>query len=303
VPRLTPLIRHGLLGWLLVLLAGASQAAGMRYTYPPPENAQDHRMDYYWQVLGAALRATQTRWGPYELGPSRQEMNADRAQRLLSKSEEITVMARATSPEREAQLLPLRVPVDKGLTGYRLFLIQQPLQERLRGVQTLDQLQEFRIGQKNQWVDVEILRHAGFRVEESLDYASLFRMLPAGRFDLLSRGVNEILQEWNTYRTDNPELAIERGLLLYYPLPRYFFFAPSPEGERLAQRVAQGLDVLRKTGEFERLYRAHKREILRGLELRGRRVLRIDNPTLGPQTPLQMPGYWDDLQSELRVGR
>jgi hypothetical protein len=294
------LTRRWMLGWMLLLLVGTSQAATMRYIYPPPENAQDHRMDYYWQVLEAALRVTQTRWGDYELRPSTQEMNTDRAQKLLSKSEEITVLARTTSPEREAQLFTLRIPVDKGLTGYRLFLIQQPTQKRLRTVRSLDALQEFRIGQKTQWVDVEILRHAGFRVEEALDYASLFRMLPAGRFDLLSRGVNEILQEWQTYRVDNPDLAIERGLLLYYPLPRYFFFAPSAEGEQLAQRVEQGLATLRSTGEFERLYRTHKREVLRGLELRGRRVLRIDNPTLGPQTPLQNPSYWDDLQTELR---
>lgn len=298
--------RTGLSRWyklcvlVSLLLAGACQATPMRYIYPPPENAQDHRLDYYWLVLEAALRATQTRWGDYELRASTQDMNADRAQKLLSKSEEITVLARATSPEREAQLHPLRIPVDKGLTGYRLFLIQQPLQARLRTVHNLDGLQEFRIGQKTQWVDVEILRHAGLRVEESLDYVSLFRMLPAGRFDLLSRGVNEILQEWQTYRVDNPDLVIERGLLLYYPLPRYFFFAPSAEGEQLAQRVEQGLATLRSSGEFERLYRAHKREVLRGLELRGRRVVRIVNPTLGPQTPLQNPGYWDDLQAELR---
>lgn len=290
---------------LLVLvalwLAGASQGAVMRYIHPPPEHAQDHRMDYYWQVLEAALRATQARWGAYELRPSTQEMNPDRAQKLLSKSQEITVLARATSAERESMLRPLRVPVDKGLTGYRMFLIQQSQQERLRAVQTVADLQGFRIGQKTQWVDVEILRHAGLQVEESLDYASLFRMLPAGRFDLLSRGVNEILLEWQTHREFNLELAIERHLLLYYPLPRYFFFAPSPEGERLARRVEQGLEALRRSGEFERLYLAYKREVLNGLELRGRRLLRIDNPSLTPQTPLQHPGYWDSLRAELRA--
>ncbi len=293
------LTRCWLLGWLFVLLAGASQAATMRYIYPPPENAQDHRMDYYWQVLEAALRATQVRWGAYAVGPSREGMNADRAQWLLSKSQDISVIARTTSPEREAQLLPVRVPLDKGLTGYRLFLVQAALQPRLDTVRTLDDLRAYTIGQKTQWVDVEILRNSGFTVVEALDYASLFRMLPAGRFDLLSRGINEIEQEWQAHRGENPQLHIEQGLLLYYPLPRYFFFAPTPEGTRMAQRVREGLQALRSNGEFERLYRAYKREVLAGLELKGRRVIRIPNPTLPAATPLGTPSYWDDLRSEL----
>jgi hypothetical protein len=50
--------------------------------------------------------------------------------------------------------------------------------------------------------------------------------------------------------------------------------------------------------EFDRLYLAYKREILTGLDLSGRRLLRIPNPQLPPQTPLGKAAYWDDLQAE-----
>ena len=290
--RMRWLVAGCLAGWAF---AGLAQ---MRYVYPPPESANDHRTDYYWRLLEAALQATEGRWGPYLVAPSLQTMNADRAQMLLARSDEVTVIARTTSIEREATLTPIRIPLDKGLTGYRLFLIQKPLQERLRKVRTLDDLKAFPIGQKSQWVDVDILQTAGFQVVGALDYESLFRMLPAGRFDLLSRGVNEILQEWEAHRPDNPDLAIERGLLLYYPLPRYFFFAPTPQGERLALRVREGLERLQANKEFERLYLAYKHEILSGLDLSGRRLLRIPNPQLPAQTPLGRAAYWDDLQTE-----
>lgn len=286
---------------LFPLLASAAPAAPMRYVYPPPESANDHRTDYYWRLLEAALQATEGRWGPYLLAPSTQAMNTDRAQMLLARSDEVSVMARTTSMEREATLTPIRIPLDKGLTGYRLFLIQKPLQQRLDKVRTLKDLQAFSIGQKSQWVDVAILQAAGLTVVEALDYESLFHMLPAGRFDLLSRGVNEIQQEWDVRQPDNPALAIERSLLLYYPLPRYFFFAPTPEGRHLARRVTEGLERMRASQEFERLYQAYKREILSGLDLRGRRLLRIANPQLPAQTPLGQAAYWDELQAERRA--
>lgn len=286
------LLLLGLLGWSI------AASAQMRYIYPPPESANDHRMDYYWRLLGAALQATEDKWGPYEIIPSAQAMNSDRAQMLLGRSDEVTVIARTTSTERESTLTPIRIPLDKGLTGYRLFLIQKSNQPQVRKVKTVDDLKALRIGQKSQWVDVDILQAAGLQVVGALDYESLFRMLPAGRFDLLSRGVNEIHQEWETRHKDNPELAIERSLLLYYPLPRYFFFAPTAQGERLARRVTEGLELMQAGKEFDRLYLAYKREILSGLDLSGRRLLRIPNPQLPPQTPLGKAAYWDDLQAE-----
>lgn len=287
-----------LLGLAWSMLASAALAQ-MRYVYPPPETANDHRLDYYWQLLDAALRVTEGKWGPYVLGPSDSQMNSDRAQFLLSKSDEVTVITRTTSAEREGQLHSLRIPLDKGLTGYRLFLIQQPFQQQLLSVRRLGDLKRYRIGQKSQWVDVRILESAGLQVVGSLDYESLFRMLPAGRFDLLSRGVNEIYAEWESYRASNPELVIEKHLLLYYPLPRYFFFAPTDDGARLARRVKEGIALLRKTGEFDRLYTAYKRDVLAGLDLKGRRVIRLPNPTLPATTPLDKTAWWDSLQAEL----
>lgn len=285
---------------LALALCAVGASAQMRYIYPPPESPNDHRTDYYWRLLDAALQATEGKWGPYELVPSAVAMNSDRAQMLLTRSEEITVIARTTSTERETTLMPILIPLDKGLTGYRLFLVQKSMQERVQKVKTLDDLKALRIGQKSQWVDVDILQASGLQVVGSLDYESLFRMLPAGRFDLLSRGVNEIQQEWELHRKDNPELTIERSLLLYYPLPRYFFFAPTPQGEQLAQRAREGLERLHANKEFERLYQAYKREILHGLDLSGRRLLRIPNPQLSSQTPLGKTAYWDKLQPELK---
>ena len=228
-------------------------------------------------------------------------MNAGRAELLLAASSEISVMTRTTSVHREQALRPVRIPLDKGLTGYRLFLIKAGTQARLNTVRTLAQLQAFSIGQGAVWVDTDILRAQGFNVVTSPTYEALLPMLEANRFDLLSRGVNEIGQEYTAGSRTYPDLAIENRLLLYYPLPRYFFFPPTPEGEHLARRTEEGLRMLIKNGKFERRYQAFKKFILGDLNLAGRRVFNLNNPYLPPETPLTERELWDTLETELKT--
>ena len=275
----------------------------MAYTYPPPESGEDQRFNYYWSLLKSALDVTTPKWGAYVLAPSPVLMNADRSQILLAESKTITLLTRTTSQQRETILRPVLIPLDKGLTGYRLFLIQKPAQAKLNRVRTLEDLKAFSIGQGQNWVDTPILRQAGFTVDAGASYPSLFKMLQAGRFDMFSRGVNEIGKEFRAGRETNSELAIEQNLLLYYPLPRYYFFARTTEGEHLARRAEEGLHLLIKSGQFDQQYKAFKRLILADLQLSGRRVFRIANPTLTPETPLANPAYWDTLADELKAAR
>jgi hypothetical protein len=216
---------------VLLLLAwpvwGQAQQS-MHYVYPPPESGADVRLNYYWELLQAALDETTPKWGPYALYASSKPMNAARAELLLTAATDISVMARTASIAREQALRPIRIPLDKGLTGYRLFLIKAETQPRVDSVRTLEQLQAFSIGQGATWVDTEILRASGFTVVTAPTYELLLPMLDSSRFDLFSRGVNEISHELASGSQTYGTLAIERRLLLYYPLPRYFFSPARP---------------------------------------------------------------------------
>ena len=293
----------GLCGLWLCVLQSALAAAPMRYIYPPPETGSDVRMNYYWELLQAALEETAPQWGPFEMATSSKVINAARAELLLASiSTEITVTVRTTSTEREKTLLSLRLPLDKGLTGYRLFLTKAATAQRLSNVRTLADLKEFSIGQAVNWIDTGILRDAGLNVVTGPSYDGLFNMLEANRFDLFSRGINEIGMEYVFAKTRAPDVVIDKYLLLYYPLPRYFFFARSAEGERLSRRVEEGIRKLMKNGKFEKRYQAFKRSLLVDLGLAGRRVLRIDNPYLSAATPLTDRELWDNLDNELKPG-
>ena len=282
------------------LQPAAGATSPMQYTYPPPESGSDVRMQFYWDVLQLALEETRPKWGPFQMQPAPKVMTPARAEMQLSNSQDISVMARTTSQERERKLLPIRLPLDKGLTGYRLFLIKEVNQPAFSGIRSTSELRQFTIGQAANWIDVDILRNAGLEVVTAPTYESLFPMLSAGRYDLFSRGVNEISAELASNIGSYPDLAVERKLLLYYPLPRYFFFTRSPEGEKLAQRAEEGLKLLMRNGKFQKRYLVFKKSILADLSLSGRRVIRIANPTLSPETPLADKELWDTLETELR---
>lgn len=285
---------------LLYCASRVMAAEPMRYIHPPPESNADVRLNYYWELLQAALEETTPRWGPFQITVSPNVVSAARAELLLAGSSDITITVRTTSTDREKTLQAVMIPLDKGLTGYRLFMTKAPTQQRLSQVRTLQDLKQFSIGQGINWIDGDILRNAGFNVVTGPNYESLFAMLEANRFDLFSRGINEIGMEFNFASGQYPYLTIEKSLMLYYPLPRYFFFSRTKDGERLAHRVEEGLRLLLKNGKFDKRYQAFKRSILVDLQLAGRRIFRLDNPYLSPATPLADRELWDTLDAELR---
>lgn len=288
-------------GVAAITTAADAAAQPMRFVHPQPESANDGRHTYYWQLLEAALQANQAQFGAYEVHAYDKAMNFTRAVAELASGDEgrVNIVARATNLDLESQLLPVPIPLDRGLLGYRVFLILADQQPKLDTVRSLDDLKRFSIGQSTPWTDVKILDANGFKLVLANDYEGLFKMLGARRFDLFSRGVNEVRDEWLSHRDAIPDLAIERGIVLHYPMPRYFFVPRTEQGERMAARLLDGLQRLARSGEFERRYQAYKRLVLDGVDLAGRRVYRLPNPQLSPLAPTADRFWWDDLAAEL----
>ncbi|SDH21186.1 ABC transporter substrate-binding protein [Propionivibrio dicarboxylicus] len=292
------------MNWLRLLLAlffcGGVSAEPLRLTYPPPEAAGDERHSYYWELLEAALTANRDRFGDFEMHPYPLPMTFQRGVAEVETGKGlVNIVSRATNRDLETRLLPIRIPLDKGLLGARMFLVMPETQAKLERVRTLKELQEFTIGQNPAWTDVKILQSAGFNVVLSEGYSTLFAKLAAGRFDLFSRGIIEIESEWRNNRDERPGLSIEKRFLLHYPMPRYFFVPRTAEGARMAERIEDGLLRLRRSGEFDRRFKKWKQLVLKDLQLSGRIVFRLANPELGPETPLADKSWWDDLAAEL----
>ena len=279
---------------LLVLNLSATFAAALEVVHPAPESAGDTRFEYYWQLLARALTITEPDFGPYVLRSATSAMTERRAFEELMTASKITVLVHGNVADYEKQLLPVYFPLDKGLLGYRVFLIRSETQSALESVNGLGDLRQHSIGQGLNWGDVTILRNAGLSVVEGTSYEGLFAMLAAGRFELFSRGVVEVGEELARQKPNHPELTIEHRLLLYYPLTRYFYVSRSPEGEALARRISAGLERMLSDGSFGRMFQTFKAPFENEIGFHNRLLIKIDNPLQTPETPLNRSELWFD---------
>jgi hypothetical protein len=283
------------------LLAGAASgpeatpADGvMTYIHHPAESAHDVRYEYQWEVLRTALEETRGAWGTYRMVASEAMTERRQAYELENSTGKLTVMYLGTTPDFESHLVPVRIPVDRNLGGYCVFLVRAGEQERFDSVRTLDDLRQFTYGLGQGWLDVDILRASGFKVVTGSSYEGLFEMLVHRRFDVFLRAAVEVLDEYDQRKHDLPDLRLEDHLVLYYPLPMYFWFARTDEGRRLAARAEAGMRAMLADGSYDRVFDQYQRWKIERLRLKTRTVFRIANPLLGPETPLADKRLWFD---------
>ncbi len=280
------------LGLLMMQAVAANPAKAPReVVYPRPESEHDSRYLYDWEVLRTALEKTRAGFGPYELRQARQYMSPARVTAEAAGAGDINVFVRATSAQLEQQFRPVRIPVDRGLIGYRLLLVRHEDLPKFAKVKSLDQLRGFSIGQGKGWVDVGILQAGGFKVVEGNNYDGLFSMLEVNRFDALSRSVDEAYSEYDE-RHQSFGFEVEPGIALYYPLARYFFTRRDAAGEVLAKRLEAGLEAMVQDGSLQALFMTYKGALIKRSGLARRRLFRIPNPDLPPQTPLARSELW-----------
>jgi hypothetical protein len=269
-----------LAGWL-----GAAAVAAPVVMYPRSESSTDTQYIYDYELLRLALEATILTHGPYELKPSTVPMNQARAgDEIASGSGLANIFARSTAAEHELRFLPVRIPIDKGLISYRVFLVRDEMQDKFADVRTLTDLRAYSVGSFTTWADTNILRAAGFRVVTGDSYEGLFRMLVAKRFDFFSRSADEAYREYDERRGVLPEMKVEQNLLLYFPTTRYFFLRRDLDGEQLAARIEDGLNLMIKSGSFDEHFLRYKGPLIARAKLKARKVFRIDNPFMSPET-------------------
>lgn len=192
----------------------------------------------------------------------------------------------------EEMLLPVRIPLYKGLFGYRILLIRKGEQSKFDNIRNLTGLQKITMAQGTNWPDAEILEQNGFQVERILKYSSLFHMLEGGRYDALPRGMQEPWREIESF----PELRleVEKNLMLVYRMPFYFFV--SSDKPELAANLELGLNRAIADGSFDAYFFNDPivKDALARANIKNRIVLELDNPTLPAKTPLNRPELWLD---------
>ena len=288
-------------GALCLLPAGAwaqdsVPGKAVRLVHPRNESGSDLFIGYYWRVFAEALKQTNDAYGEVQLVQSADLMNHLRAMEELAAGT-VDVYVRAYLPAAFADRLELvPVPIDRGLLGHRFLFTHRALLPALAKVRTLDDLRAFSFGQGAVWVDADILSRAGLKVLRSSTYEGMFPMVQNRHVDLLPRGANEIRGEALRHRETEPDLVVEPNLVLAYPLSFYYMVRKDEAGRQLKARLLLGLQRMRANGTLDRMFNEMKGQVLAGLDVKSRRIIRIGNPLYNkPYYMTAHPELWDDI--------
>lgn len=249
----------------------------------------------HWQsVLELALQKSGT---PYRLTPvSGKGLTHARIMRSVNQDGLVNVAYMGTSKEFEKRLRPIRIPVFRGLIGYRILMIRKADQTAFSAVTRFEDVTNFSIGLGIKWSDVEIMEKAGLKIVQ-VPYGSLFKALQAGRFDAISRAAYEIEPELRIVRKNYPDLAAEQSLILAFRQASFFFVAK--KNKRLAEAIETGLLNAYEDGSFMALFNSspvvkRAREILHEKE---RRLFWFKNISLSEETRNIPARFWFDLKN------
>ncbi|HEY7884971.1 MAG TPA: diguanylate cyclase [Cellvibrionaceae bacterium] len=228
---------------------------------------------------------------PYSLDIQEGVLTAARQQQDVAEGN-IDIIWAATTNEVEQILLPVRVPLYKGLLGYRVFIIHADNKNLFARVDTFDDLKSYVFGQGRGWPDTDIMRHNGLKVETGT-YEGLFLMADGQRFAAFPRGINEPWSEIEAL--PELELAVDQHVMLVYRMPFYLFVTPTrPE---LAEMIERGLMLAINDGSFDEQFLNDpmvQMVIERG-NIASRKAFDLTNPDLPEATPIDNPDLWFDV--------
>lgn len=255
-----------------------------------PESHNDSRYDYPRKLLSRVLDITSSQYGTVTLETNGLSMSRSRALSALIEGKQLHVMAEAPKPDWNKHLLCVRIPIRKGIQGYRIFLTRNEHKPLLENISSFDEFKSLSTGSGTQWSTTRVMEEAGFNVVRGIDYEGLFGMLIRNRFITFGRGINEVFLEYEDRRSKLNDLAIDDRFVLYIPLPTYFFVTPTqPE---LKERIKTGLTTLIHSGEFETIFNAEFGPLIERAQLDKRILFSIPNPNLTEQDPLEVSHYW-----------
>ncbi len=209
--------------------------------------------------------------------------------------DQLDIVWYATTQEFEGRMMPIRIPIYKGLFGFRIFLIKEGTQHKFVGVKNLEDLKRLSIAQGRLWADTQILEANGLDVIKVNHYHSLFYMLDGDRFDAFPRGVHEPWVEMQ--RMPELQLAVEENLMVVYTNAFYFFV--NKDNKALHQRIEMGFRMAIEDGSFQEYFLNDPtvQDVLRRANLSERTVIRLSNPLIPPHTPIEDASLWFDPTS------
>lgn len=271
---------------LMCLYLPVTTAAVWKITYPKQPIEDSIHVTYTIELLKLALEKTGVR---FEINPTDEITLQGKAFNLLSNNRSINIVWSMTNEQREADFLPIRVPIFKGLIGWRVLLVEPNMLPKLER----SNLREHSVVQGMDWPDTKILQANGFNVVNATNYDEAFMIMHRSQAGMFPRSVIEVIAEMadDNLRRD---LMIEPNYVLQYPAAMYFFV--NKRDKILARLLEQGFAKAMADGTFDALFNATYLPVLKELKVSQRTLVKLTNPLLPLETPLFEEHLWYQIQ-------
>jgi len=271
---------------VLLVFSGVIFADDLTVVYPNRDGLGEKAFGY--QLLQLILPKTGK---AYKLVLDKEATNQDRAFSELEKGV-FSVVDSGIGPEFESKFDAVYIPIDRGLLGWRIFIINKKQQEDFSKIKTLEQLKTKIAGQGIGWTDGLIIEKSGIRVQTSAKIENLINMVDAGRFDFFPLGVNETHGFLAQFGKGKPNLVVEDTLVLAYPFARLFYVKKG--NKVLHDDIKMGLEKAYSDGSFQKFIENHPffKEGLTKANLKKRTIIRINNPFMTEKFKKIDPKWW-----------
>lgn len=248
-----------------------------------PKSESDVRYSYYLGLLKLSLDKTSSKYGSYKFETEFADVTRQRlATYLADGSSYVDVIWTGTNIQREEIMLPVRIPLLKGLKGYRLLIINKEREKDFDKITNINDLKKLVGIQGVDWPDKDILLASGFKIETNPNYNGMFLMVHNNRVDYFPRAINEPFDELKLRPDLN--LTIAKKIMIYYPLPNYFFV--NIKKADLRNRIEEGLNIAIKDGSFDKLFYNHpsNKEVFQKVNFKNIKIFNIENHYLTEET-------------------
>ena len=274
----------------ILLFSVNAQSASWQITFPSSLDTASKIDEYPIKLLALALDQTGV---SYQLIPSDNFLSKGKALDRLQDNREINIVWGMTNVQREKDLLPIRIPIFKGLIGWRLLLIRQDMAERFTYIQQFEHLVKLSPLQGRDWPDTKILQSNGFDVITERNQTSLMKMLGRAQGDFFPRSIIEVWEELARSKVANEiQLQIQPSLGIRYPAAIYFFV--NKKSVPLANLIETGLEKAIENGTYEALFVENYKTYIEKAQIENRTFYPLENAFLPEETPLDRKELWFD---------
>lgn len=263
-------------------------------THKLPEFGDLNRKTFEQRVIQLALEKTLANSTRFEMTPIN-VISRTHAIAALNQNQYknfVMVLSYEDTLMETGNLIYIPFPLELGALSYRICYANKSLADKMPHINSLAQLQPYKIGVGTGWLDAKILQHHGLHIVEGTNITSLFRMTQAGRADIFCPSPTEYFYELQAENV--ADLQLDNKLALYYPLPKFIFSHKS--NQALMDRLKEGIHIAYKDGSYQQLWREVYEQDMARANLKERHFIKMQNPYISTLDNGYQQYLFDPLQ-------